>query len=360
MVEEALNFGMNATQISQVSGLKSRVSDLDFSIQNVLDELNEIRDEQVSTTRKQEEMALRQEKEYQIQKAILSLKNSIFNLKTEMEDIYQSNELSTEDKYLEFRNIYNSPILEKLNPDYFDKFEDKEYTLSVKKYLFKTRDELFNSLDNNKKSLIKVLESKETELNALFNQNIQKPSEPQEPKFNKNKLIIKKMPVTPKNYYHVSKLRRSKDLEYKDGAPPYAIFGVLATILISGVPMIILGYIFGDENWVIKDYLLELFAFSPPFIGLIVYTIYIFKLTLNYKERKTFYDYETELASYSHAETNNKNMQNDYESKLQEFKNDFEKIMKKHQLELKIFDDYQNRIEKLKENISHLYQSFLK
>ena len=63
MIEEALNFGMNAIQISQISDLNSRTSDLDALLYN-------IKKEQKQLVHMQEDIILRQEKEAQIRESI--------------------------------------------------------------------------------------------------------------------------------------------------------------------------------------------------------------------------------------------------------------------------------------------------
>ncbi len=353
MVEEALNFGMNATQISQVSGLKSRVSDLDFSIQNVLDELNEIRDEQVLATKKQEEMALRQEKEDQIQKAILSLKNSIFNLKTEMEETYQSDELSIEDKYLEFRNVCNSPILEKLNPDYFDKFEDKEYTLSVKKYLFTTRDELFDSLGDSKKSILKVIINKKINLENLINKNIKQPYKPQEPIFNKRKIKHLTKPTKPSNY-----LTPSQRTKYEKTANTLGniFFRALIPLSIMLIVDIYLQITKNSSVW--AEYYSN---FTWTLVGLII-TMFIFVLVFSITEdaEKGYIEYDTKLKVYLEREKANRQLHEEYESKHINYIVKYDSIMQNYQDELKKYENYQSSITILKQEIYHLYQSFIK
>ncbi len=352
MIEESLNFGMNATQLSQVSDLKSRVSGLDYSIQNVLDELNEIRDEQILVTKEQEEATFRQEKEYQIRNTILSLKNSIFSLKTEMEEIYQSNELSSAAKYINFRNVCDSPILEKLNPNYFDAFDDKEYTISVKKYLFLTRDKLFDSLSDDKKSILKVIKNKENELQDLMSQNIQRLQRPQEPVLDKSKIKYITKPNKPFGY--ISSVKREK---IKDVLWPFIIiaFSIVVLLLFFNFVIIIIDLFSGNLS---RDSGSNISMWIVVFSGGSGALAFMFADSLD--NDKKIKEYDSEFSAYVRSEHSNKQLQKEYESKYQSYIKHREEKIENYQNSLKKYDDYQSNIAILQQELSHLYQSFTK
>lgn len=352
MIEESLNFGMNATQLSQVSDLKSRVSGLDYSIQNVLDELNEIRDEQILVTKKQEEATFRQEKEYQIRNTILSLKNSIFNLKTEMEEIYQSNKLSSAAKYINFRNVCDSPILEKLNPNYFDAFDDKEYTISVKKYLFLTRDKLFDSLSDDKKSILKVIKNKENELQDLMSQNIQRLQRPQEPVLDKSKIKYITKPNKPFGY--ISSVKREK---IKDVLWLFIIiaFSIVVLLLFFNFVIIIIDLFSGNLS---RDSGSSISMWIVGFSGLSGALAFMFADSLD--NDKKIKEYDSEFSAYVRSKHSNKQLQKEYESKYQSYIKHREEKIENYQNSLKKYDDYQSNIAILQQELSHLYQSFTK
>ena len=363
MVEEALNFGMNATQLSQISDLQSQIENLDYSMQDVNDDLRDIQDAQLLALKRQEEIALNQEKELQKKKAILELKNSIFNLKTKMEEIYQSDEISNESKYLEFMNVCNSPMLSQINLDYFENFEDKEYILSVKKYLFQTKDDLFDSLTDNKKNIIQTINNKLNELNRLLEQKIQKPSEPQEPKFDSSKLITLNMPVKPKNYQEPTTEERKKYMENAKYINK-GINRVVAVILfvVAFILMALLGNtsLVSDENGIVKDGFLPLFIMLLPiFVFPGGYLLFLFKRIIDYIRKRPYYEYESELKSYHDAEKINKKLEEKFESELQEYKENYEELIQTFQDDLQRYNTHQKHIQTLKNEIAELYQSFL-
>lgn len=353
MVEEALNFGMNATQLSQVSDLKSRVSGLDYSIQNVLDELNEIRDEQILVTKRQENAAFRQEREYQIRNTILNLKNSIFNLKTEMEEIYQSNELSTAAKYIDFRNVCDSPILEKLNPDYFDAFEDKEYTNSVKKYLFLTRDKLFDSLSDDKKSILKATKDKENELQNLISQNIQRPQKPQEPILDKSKIKYIEKPNKPFGYISFTKREKIQNWVQFFILIAFSIAALSLFFNVIGIIVALFSANFSTESELFSV-VLNVLIFSGA-LGAIA-TMFAFGLD----DDKISTEYDSKYTVYVRSVHSNNLLQTEYESKYQSYIRHRKERMENYQNSLKEYDNYQSNIAILQQELSSLHQSFIK
>ena len=362
MIEESLNFGMNAVQLSKVSSLQSHVSELDKSLQLVLDNLDSMHQDQLEA---HEEEYQRKEIEYQKQQIILKLRESIFNLKTNMEDIYNSNKLTRENKYLQFRDICQSSAIQTLNPNYFDTFIDKDYVISTKKYLFTTRDKLFDNLSDDKKSIIKTLDNKEKQLEEIVSLNIQKPSLPREPFLNKKRLKNGQRPIKPKDYYKISIERKRKDSTYeKDKTndtyyPPYAIFGIFVVTLLSLIPMSIIESIFADEkSGVIENDFFIFLMVSPVFIFLLYYMWYLYKLSNQYKMRKKFYEYEKALSKYLRYEESTKKLLKEYEAKLQNYKENNKTILQKYQSELDQYETYQSDILNLKQEIVSNYQLF--
>ena len=346
MIEEALNFGMNATQLAKVSNLQSDISELDYSIQSILNNLDSMQQEQSVAIEKQEQAEQRQEREYQKQQQVLKLRESIFNFKTNMEDAYQSNKLTIENKYLQFRDACRSSAIQTLNPNYFDTFEDKEYVISVKKYFIKTRDELFDNLNNSKKSIVKSLEGKENKLKKIVNLGIEKPDLPREPLFDRGKLKNIIIPVKPNNFYMVSEERRKKDSNSTQGFTDIHIAGVFVVLVLS----FILAYIIGD--------IFPIAFFLLPLIFIISYLVYLYnRISKPYDIRKKIYEYRDLLFRYERNEEFNKNLLKEYKDQLQYYKDYEEKaIVQNYQNALKRYEDNQGDIKTLKEEIVTLYQ----
>lgn len=341
MVEEALNFGMNATQLSKVSNLQSHVSELDYSIQKILNNLDSMQREQVAAVEKQEQTRQREEKKYQ---EISELRESVFNFKTGMEDIYQSNRFTIEEKYLQFRDACISSTIQTLNPNYFYTFEDKEYVISVKRYLSKTRDELFDNLDNNKQTIMKSIEDKENKLKEIINLNIKKPDFPSEPLFDKKHMrTLKRRPIKPIGYYKGFSKRQDK---------------ILNNLLFISFPLSILLTYAGcaDLHSGLLRVILSFFIFPGVFlffVALILYFKDIFK-----ENNKKFHNYEKQVFASLEQTKWNKNIKQAHEYRLQAYRDNKETIMQNYQYGLKEYQDNQNNIKTLKQEIITLYQFF--
>ena len=306
-----------------------------------------------------EERNERQEKEKQRQQEILKLREFVFNLKTQMEDIYQSNELSVEKKYLQSRDICQSLAINYLNPNNFETFDDKDYAVSVKRYLFNTRDELFESLGNDKKSITKILESKEKKLKEMLNRNIEKPNAPTAPNLDKSRLRKRlEKPIKPKNYFAGLKNKVEEEKRQIILFLSGIFFVVALTAIVAAIsrPFLINARgILTGSNW-------DLFGFitmGTTFFGFFVLFSWMNQYDNNQKKvREEFNKYEGLLSVYLRNEEYNEMVLYEYEKKLQDYKQNDEIVLQNYQGKLQKYQNNQDNIKALEQEIASLYQSF--
>ncbi len=238
-----------------------------------------------------------------------------------------------------------------MNPDYFDTFQDKEYAVDVKRNLIKTRNDLFDTLDNSKKHIVQTIEDREKELKDLIG-SVRKPAPPVKPLLVLDKYKKIKKPVKSKHYYKVPKEIRSKDSTLDEqGFNFYHTLGVIGVILISAIPMYILETIIGKE----KN---SPIVVAPLILLMLYYGWYMYKHSQKYKLRQEFYEYENAMSRYQRYVEYTKKTLKEYDIRLKNYMDNQETILQAYQNELNQYQNYKDQIENLKKEIAELYQDF--
>ncbi len=333
IIEEPLEFGMSAVQLSMVSDLTSHVSKLDQPLQSISDNLNAIK-----------KQGREQGREYQKQQEILKLRESIFNFKTHMEEVYQTDKFTTENKYLQFRGVGRASAVQVLNPEYFETFNDKEYVVSIKKYLIETKDELFDNLDNDKKTIIKTIENKEKQLEEMVNLSISihKPNLPSKPLLGKLKHTRK--PIKPIGYY--TEIAR-KDLTSDQGIVYGQVFFYLGITILSSILLV-----------KVSPFLLVIVVVVVVVKAILLGGRYIHKISQQNEIREEIDKYTDSLSKYLKDEEYNRKIFKKYKDKLKYYNDNQKNILQNYQNKLKRYENYQNDIKILKQEIISLYKIF--
>ncbi len=322
MIEEVMNFGMNTAHILQINDLNENV---DKKVDDLNKALHDIASLQNSMKQKQLGSIAIQEKTFQQQQHIQELRNSVFNLKTSMEEVYQSNVMSEVVKYFQFRDICASPAMKAFEVNHYLTFEDKEYVSAVKKYLFYSRDELFNSFNDNIQKILREIEDKENQLLFENAEELAKPIAPVAPlSANELKQMNEKKPIKPSNYYRLSAS------EYEIGATNgesilfinSSLFKSYASVILFIIlAIVLLKMQLGGTLGLIS--ILIVIAW----ILLVPYPYYVEKIEL--PKIKQFYAYKIKLKKYKEQQNkikeNNKILECE-DSNLEHYKEQLKKI----------------------------------
>ena len=357
MVEEALNFGMNATQLSNISNLKGNVIELNRSLRAMSKNLASVIGEQEVVKEKMNEELERQTREHERQQKILNLRNSIFKLKLEMENIYSSEDFTIEEKFVNFRNVSISQAVMVLNPNFFDTFDDKEYVVSVVKFLDSKKKELFENLSNDKKSIMQLIERKEKSFDDMCKNIVSKPEIPTEPIAN-YKLQDVLTPIKPNDYYDVPERIRESDANIeRDLTENMILLVTLILFLIMLVERSIAIFI----EFLVDIRVSERFEFTFMMILVFICGWYLYsKVYKRYKLREKMYKYDDRYKVYVAAKKHNKDVIDEFQERLQNFEENKEILMNTYLEEDNIYQNYIDRKEKLKQEINNLYESFMK
>lgn len=359
MVEEMINFGMNTSHILQINDLNERIDENIYELSKSLQDIFEL---QNSIEKKQSDNIAIQEKEFQKQEYIQELRNSVFNLKVSMEDIYQSSTMDEIAKFLQFRNICSSSAMKAFEVNYYETFADKEYVSSVKKYLFYTRDELFNSFSNNIQKTLKEIEDKETQLifenvdkiDKPIGKPTRKPITPSAVPMSVDELkqLNEKRPIQPHNYHKLS----ANEYAIGETNGKFSIFinSLFTKITASVVLFILLIIVFLN----IQMGGTILFLIIPIVIIWILFVPYSYFVEhIELPKIKQMYEYELKLKKYLEQQkkiNENYRIIRNKDSDIGHYKYQLE--LKIYQEQLKKYQEQKSKIKNLKNEITTLYK----
>ena len=298
---------------------------------------------------------------------MLKMRESAFGIKTEIENLYQSNKSTMVEKYLRFKDYSQSTTVANiLNPNNFETFDDKEYIQSIWKYLFDTIDILYNSLSDDVKSMLKKAHDKEEELKVENGKVFYRPFPPTEPKeSNFDETYTVQKPIKPVGYYKSDSKQKEQDklIGEKNFGPKYILFEVLWGALIFSLILIgisfnywfflliafwLLSGLDNDILWIAFGVYLVILMGS---VGFFLWEARKEIIAYASKEgRKEFYKYEVALEKYTHYEQ----QLNTHKAHLKKYPDDLEKYktdLEKYTVDL---EKYKDDLEKHEDNVATL------